>query len=324
LRILIIILFIGLGTRLTAQVNLVPNPSFEDQINCIDSGTVSSIYNWSNPTNGTPDIHAIDFCNLYSFSVYYSLPDNPWFGYQNPRTGLKCAGVAVYDEFTDESREYLQVQLLSPLKPGTAYCVEMYVSLANNYSKYAINDIGIHFNNDSIYFDSLSYPVISYLSNNITSDIYIADTLTWTKINGIYIASGGEKYILIGNFKPKYQTDYILNYPQSGGVSYYFIDDVSVIECDSLNSVEENEFINDITIYPNPASAIINLSYNLKHNSTLLIYNSIGQLIEQKQLLKDSKLLELPLTTYANGMYIYTVTANGKTVHQGKFVVSKN
>jgi hypothetical protein len=323
LRRIIIILFIGLGTRLTAQ-NLVLNPSFEDTLQCPNLlGQINRVAYWSSFTNGTPEIFSSNFCMINSSSQYIDVPSNYW-GYQNARTGSNYAGLGLYSNYTSSSdREYIQVQLATPLKPSTAYCISYYVSLADKQSYYAIKNFEAYFNQDSMHINTQS-PISNLYPQFFVNEL-LNDTTEWQLVSGYFQASGGERYMVIGNFKPQNEVDTMpvntsLEFNRD---AYYYIDDVSVMECDSLNSITENEYINAITIYPNPASAIINLSYNLKHNSTLLIYNSIGQLIEQKQLLKDSKLLELPLTTYANGLYIYTVTANGKTVYQGKFVVSK-
>jgi hypothetical protein len=324
---LIAILFLGLGTRLIAQINLVPNPSFEVVTHCIDSGnSVNNAVHWSNPSIGTPDLLSINYCPTTLTSIYYSLPDNQRFGFQYPRSGYNCAGIAVLDTIYDGTREYLQVHLSEALKPGIPYCVEFYTSLANLSSRYAIGDIGTFFSLDSVFVDSSYnglYPII-HIDDAITSDFYISDTLNWTKISGSYIASGGEKYLLIGNFAPKFGTDYISNYIFSPvrPFVYYYIDDVSVYECDSLVGVEENSIENKIKIYPNPANDFVSieLPLNLNH-AQLNIYNLIGQLVSKKQLMKSNQ--QFPILELDSGIYIFVIQNEDKVVGRKKVVVAR-
>jgi hypothetical protein len=59
----------------------------------------------------------------------------------------------------------------------------------------------------------------------------ISDTLNWTKISGIYLASGGESFITMGNFKDDASTQTQGNEDTLAmPFSYYFIEDVSVEE----------------------------------------------------------------------------------------------
>ncbi len=61
----------------------------------------------------------------------------------------------------------------------------------------------------------------------------IGDTLGWTKVQGSFTANGTEKYITIGNFASRLNTDTICwrgtGSPTGHTGSYYEVDDVSVI-----------------------------------------------------------------------------------------------
>jgi hypothetical protein len=53
----------------------------------------------------------------------------------------------------------------------------------------------------------------------------------WVAIEGYYTAQGGEKYLTIGNFKNNFSTNYMMqNNATAFNYSYYYIDDVSVVE----------------------------------------------------------------------------------------------
>jgi hypothetical protein len=299
--------------------NLVPNNSFENVIGCIDSGgAVNQAINWSNPSIGTPDIHAVDFCNTYFYSVNISLPNNPYFGYQQPRTGLKCAGIAVFSE-ADNVREYLQVNLLDTLKAGNNYCVEFYVSLANKKSQYAIKDLSLHFNSDSIFSDS-TYNIY-YDDRNITSTEYITDTLNWTKISGVYHASGGEKYIVLGNFKPKFETDDTLLYPNVVTIhTYYFIDDISIYECDTVLGVTEN-LIDNIQIYPNPAQDYFVVDAGNFNNIQVELFDISGRKLLQQKITTNQE--QVYVSGLASGVYICWVSSGSQVVKRQKLIIQK-
>src|SRR5690606_40793979 len=59
----------------------------------------------------------------------------------------------------------------------------------------------------------------------------------WYKIQGKYIARGGEKYAIIGNFRSDRESNYKYPNPASGSVpnsAYVFIDDVLIEAFDPL------------------------------------------------------------------------------------------
>jgi gliding motility-associated-like protein len=60
----------------------------------------------------------------------------------------------------------------------------------------------------------------------------IKDTMNWVKVSGSFIASGDEKFLVIGNFYSNQFTNFLL----VGGSSNprYFVDDVSVCDCDDF------------------------------------------------------------------------------------------
>lgn len=61
------------------------------------------------------------------------------------------------------------------------------------------------------------------------------------QVSGTYVASGGEKYITIGNFNNDANTDTVKTDTSlsSGNICYYYIDDVTVAECVDLEPGSE-------------------------------------------------------------------------------------
>ena len=204
--------------------NLVPNPSFEDIIQCPDNiSQLNRINNWYSPSEGTPDL-----LNTCSINFDTSIPYNS-LGYQKPYKGNSYIGiVAYYVNFI--FREYIQVELIDLLEANKTYYLRFFISLANK-SNYAVNNIGAYISNSSFY--EAHYEVLNYtpqienaLSNPLT------DTLNWMKVEGIYKAQGGERYITIGNFKDDVNSDIIYIGTGDVDIAYYYIDDVSLTPCD--------------------------------------------------------------------------------------------
>lgn len=176
-------------------------------------------------------------------------------------------------------RAYIKNKLKHPLKPNTRYCVTYHIKISKA-STHATNSMGFYFSNDSLvrpypygqtHIDTVMFNYHSYLTpDTFYAHPYIVppnpyDTLTWYPIQALWTAKGGEQFITIGNFKKTNQTDtlctrytdidplyytkcdtqYIRNNVCGycyGAVSYYNIDDVSVIEVQDARAAPQKEY----------------------------------------------------------------------------------
>ena len=208
-----------------AQINLIPNYSFEDTLNCGDFPEFPVMF-WTS-VYGSPDY----FNNIMPNCLGANQGFNNLAGYQIAHYGNAYLGFDTYALPNGSNfREVIQAQLLDSLKANKKYCVSFYVNLANN-TKYATDDIGAYFSISS----SISFPEIAQINN--PSGNFITDTVNWTLISGIMTAQGGEKYINIGNFKNDANTTVIIsNSSSSIPETYYFIDDVSMYELPDINA----------------------------------------------------------------------------------------
>jgi hypothetical protein len=106
------------------------------------------------------------------------------------------------------------------------------VNLAN-YSKYAINNIGLLFSDTAVKVNLAMYPNGLISANPqivLPANPIISDTINWVKVSAFYKAKGGEQYITIGNFKDDANTN-IATYNATGvGNASYSIDDIKVID----------------------------------------------------------------------------------------------
>ena len=206
-----------------AQNNLVLNYSFEDTITCpeVESGSTFIVYTppWFSPTNGTPDL--FNECSNQLNGV-----PNSSCGFQYARTGKGFGGFG-WDYSIN--CEYLTGKFSSPLISNKKYCIEFYVNLAN-YSYYAYDRIGAYISVDSLHIPTYGYLHFIPQIENPVGNI-ITDTLNWSIISGQFIASGGEKYITIGNFRPDSIVHTLINDTIVGFYPYYYLDDVYVYYC---------------------------------------------------------------------------------------------
>lgn len=99
--------------EVNGQVNLVPNPSFEEYSACSQGypDLDGKLNDWMS-FNGSPDY--MNNCNSFVGS-------NNQFGFQEPNSGEAYTGFLAYKRNQDNIREHLGVQLTSSLIIGTKY-----------------------------------------------------------------------------------------------------------------------------------------------------------------------------------------------------------
>lgn len=215
-----------------------------------------AIHGWQSPTSGTPDhFHS---CSSGEADV----PVN-WAGNTNAHSGKGYAGIYVWGTGRNY-REYLQCELAEPLIAGEKYILEFYFKLANK-SVYAINRIGMAFSQNRIH-ETQDVMLNMNPALSIEKDTAMtAATGSWEQARMEYVAKGGERYVLVGNFFSNKNTlftrlpfRYGLN-PMLNDRSYYYIDDVLV------QHVGVEKPVNPMVVAQlNPESIELNHIYTLK------------------------------------------------------------
>lgn len=226
----IIILVLGV-TNLAYSQNLVSNPSFESFTVCpSNQGQINLAAPW-NSTRGT-----VDYYHSCSNNPNYSTPLNS-AGIQTPRTGNGYAGFFCRQGFIDV-REYLSIQLSAPLIAGQEYCVYFFVSLADDEDTYdmATNDIGAFFTDSLLAPNPSNFAALPFTPQIENSNQILSDRTQWQLISGSFIASGGEQYMIIGSFHDNASQNTTPLGPWGGSneFAYYFIEDVTVINCQNI------------------------------------------------------------------------------------------
>ncbi len=231
----------------TTPWNLVKNYSFEEYNNCnyngnfMDTSRANQVLPyWSSATQiGTPDYY--NTCYIPFNGLNFDTPNCP-FAFQYSFTGNGFGGIVISGfggAAPNEGREYLQTQLSRPLKKNKKYCVGMYANHAFDITKptddvKATKDLSILLSKTRPLNGNTGANDNLILEGNpqVSPATYITDTLNWTPIIGIVTAQGGEEWLTIGSFKPKWQTDVITVLDKLNNDAfwiYYYIDDVFVI-----------------------------------------------------------------------------------------------
>lgn len=236
--ILLCFAFLYFGTA--SSQNMVLNPSFEQTTATSCGGftgmeDLSQVVNWNQaitPGSNSDSCSTADFFSACNPSISLSVPDNP-IGTQHANTGTRYVGI-ITQEVGSNWREYVQGTLSAPLTAGQSYCVSLYVSLGDN-SSIGSNNIGIYFSDTMYHRNPCTSPSgslvpftpqLNYSCSNIT------DKTNWVRIQWSYTATGGERYLVIGNFFNNANTT---NASAGGGgalpmpMAYYYVDDVSVV-----------------------------------------------------------------------------------------------
>ncbi len=241
-----VVFFCFCMNALYGQQNLVLNPSFEDvneeELGCgfYTSPTEfnNAIQSWTLPSLGTSDIYHMSLDESCITS-----PLNPLMVSLLPRTGDSMVGIIVDENMyysneennsiTNKYREYIQGQLSSPLIVGKKYKVKFYTYLSN-YSSYGVNNMGIKFFADSYFQDNDS--LIDQIPDANHAEVIMARD-EWYLIDFEFIPQTvGLNYFVIGNFSNNDNTlieiveGTITNPLPMFPTSYYFIDDVSVVD----------------------------------------------------------------------------------------------
>lgn len=299
MRYLFLIVLTCVALESKAQ-NLVPNPSFEEYDECPFSlGQFHYVEQWYNPTYAFP-AYFNGCANGSPCDQTFGVPCNN-IGYQMAHSGQAYGDITLWDSLPSpipNYRSYIAAKLIAPLEADTLYCAEMFLSLSGNIWGRSVNKIGFYFSVDSIYDhqkDTLSF--LPQIKSN--PDSLLIDTLDWTKIEGTFVAQGGEQYIVIGNFHPNSQT--IASGQSLFPDSDYFIDDVSVMKCSDVTS--SNALVAapaDLQLYPNPATDIIR--YQSSATAVRIsIYDAIGKEIT----IQPTQNHQVDISRLSPGVYVF-------------------
>lgn len=301
----IICIFSFWSLTLLAQVNLVPNPSFEDTTSCPIFSGISYATGWFN-SGASPDYY--NWC-ANGNSPAFGVPSN-WLGNQFAFHGNAYAGIVLWYV---GSREFIGVQLTQMLIPGTEYFVSGYISRGDSSDA---SPFTCSSNNFSFRFSTVAYdysqsnpaPVDNY--SHVHAETIIPDNFGWTRISGSFIADSAYQFLTIGNFYGDANTDTAFcNY--SLALAYYYVDAICV-STDSLtclNWMEVNEYSEHwpkLYVHPNPSNGQLYIE-NLPQDkaSPFSLRNIAGEIVNEGTL--TTQLNQIDVSPLAKGVYVLQV-----------------
>ncbi len=319
----VILMFATVMSLYTVKAqNLVPNPSFELYDTCPNNyALLNYATSWTNPLyHASPDY--FNSCDTSGTHIA-GVPSN-FVGFEPAHTGNGYAGIITY-RYNNPSlhlnnyREYIQVQLIDSLISNLNYCIQFYVSPSDS-SRYITNDIGIYFSNaftnDTCPGYPCTLPFIPQFENSSSNNLNNRNG--WTLVSGIYTAIGGEKYIILGNFKDSTttvatNTGWSFN---SGFVyAYYYIDDILITPCDSLHDEVKNisNLISDVHLFPSVAESEIIIESSNECIKQINIISVFGEPIFILKEINQKQKIPININLVSSGVYIATITTNKKT-----------
>lgn len=302
-----VLIFCVFSFSTVAQVNLVPNPSFEDTVFCPWGTTqLEACSLWQNFGN-TPD-----YFNACSQIV--NVP-HATFGYQNAHTGVGMAGLATYKDPNDypNYREIIGIELTHPLQLNEKYFFSFYLNFANTINvAIASNNIGLRF--FTLPYDSCCPPTLDNFAH-LHADSIITDSIGWTKLSGSFFADSTYGFISIGNFFNDLQTDTMIlsAFPD---YAYYYIDDVCVTTDSNYNQVWSST---PIIIQQREIVDLKITSYSLELNSkydpilSVIVYNNIGHKLFQANKINSYE-FNISLERFNNSIYFIRILTRNSNI----------
>jgi gliding motility-associated-like protein len=258
-------LFLLLNTRLFAQDNLIPNPSFEDSVPCVNP-TNNALYHYYRHWSSCYEDRYQPNCESQSLVYpwgFYGQPDTA----RPPRTGRGQSWLLTYNNATNvdnistwwtDKRYYLMTPLTKPLETGKYYYFEMYVRRVPQLftpptiGKSASNGLGLNVSDTNLVYNSwkgregqqLVVGPISGGKTVVSTNTIITSDSTWTKINGCFTATSNAKYATIGNFRTISATALLEMTPSpdkrvNAKWADYDVDDVKLIEIPKANPLRD-------------------------------------------------------------------------------------
>ena len=238
------VLFCFVFTKQQAQ-NLVPNPSFENQIDCFNV-LITNAVGWCTISSNGGQASSLSPCMSDTYhQVPYQFFNSCFKSYQIPRTGTSYASIATYVLSVTQESSVPQIKLIDTLKAGQMYCVTYYVSLWNN-SVYSFDKLGALLTPTPFPCAVPGGTVFVPIAGNVTpqvvtpAGIVFEDTLNWMEVSGSFTAVGNEAYLSIGDFFLHNQHLIKNSYPTNcNGLAEYYVDDVSVEEVEVAKCVAD-------------------------------------------------------------------------------------
>jgi hypothetical protein len=215
-----------------AQIaNYVSNGGFEAHTTCDLTKTITT---YVKNAIGWDEIDHYTESSIWAHYCWGGVPYNDFF-YQYPHVDSAYIAIDLLCLTCTQNtpRTNVRNHLKEPLKSGITYCVKFYVNIRET-SNFAIDAFDAYFGGSEVDTITRAHQRLTFLNPQISNPInnFIKDTVGWSLISGTFTATGGEKYMVIGNFRSDAATNtVILTSFQNQGCEIA-VDDVSCIPID--------------------------------------------------------------------------------------------
>lgn len=209
--------------------NLVPNSDFEEYISCpkdyLKFGETFRLPGWYSPTLGTPDYY--NEC-----SKWHCKASENWAGISRDYSGKGYTGIIAFMK-NKNYREYLGAELTQPLDSGITYHMQFSFRLSS-YSKISTGRMGLALTKQKVKVHNDERLDLKPALVAMPDSGMVTKSGLWQTVSADYVAEGGERFLVIGNFfpadeTPTYKILFNGNHePMLAMASYYYIDDVIV------------------------------------------------------------------------------------------------
>jgi OOP family OmpA-OmpF porin len=287
---LAIVCFLFIVSDSIAQIqerNLIPNPGFETYKGKRPLPVIQSAKPWLNV--GTVD---------------YFIKTDPQdtSAFKGPHSGKSYVGI----RFQAKYKEYAYVKLIEPLKKGREYYFSMFVRL-NDISTVSIRQLGVYLS------DSPFQMGMIFNQEGIVDTTYesgLSGNYGWIPISKKYVAKGGEKYLIIGNFTTDTKEDFVVKNKWKIfelKEAYYYIDDIVLMDTsivkpthlvlkDTIKGIAEVDTATHINSFADVRTVYFeNASHRLQKNSIIIIDQIVA-------LLNANSAIELSIEGYTDNM----------------------
>ncbi len=311
------------ASQISFSQNLVPNSGFEEYYNCptapnINYKTKELAQGWNSPTGGTPDLY--NSCNKGSGNI----PHN-WAGVARSHSGDGYAGIYVWASGINY-REYLQTKLKTTLQKDKIYRIEFFFRLAS-YSRHSIDRIGILLTDSAVNIAKDKVIERNPTISKVYDSAFRKSSGLWEKVSQQYIAHGGELYMIIGNFFDDDKTkNFHINYepiqePMLASACYFYIDDVSVMDVDSIPSTSL-PFTYTSEIKPNETYVLKNIQFEFGKSNLKPSFIELEKLLS---ILKANTQWKIVLTGHTDdvGSAVFNrQLSESRAASVGKFLIA--
>ena len=266
---------------------LTAGTSYSFYVNAVDAAGNTSTN--SNTINVTTQNASVTYCTSGGSNVSYEWLDRVQFVSIDNTSGANGG----YEDFTAIS---------TSVSKGSSYSI----SLTPGFASSVYNEgygVWIDFNEDGDFTDANEF-VYSHAktSSTVSGSITIPSDV-----------SNGSKRMRIQMLYDATPSDPCANYTY-GEVEDYTV----VIGAKGIVANVVTQQLNELTIYPNPASDILNIEIpEMAQNANIYIYSANGSLIEQNTVSTDQ--LRIDISSIAAGLYNIKVIS-GSNVYNANFV----